>query len=159
VTEVAKMRKFSPVVALLMVSVFVVSARAQGSSGSASGKQVDSLRNKLKDPPLVIESSPEPELPREIVADVDLAVTLLAIFRKSGKVTDIKVVSSRVPASMPAETIKKLEQATVEAAKKIRFSPTTRDGHKVSVRVELEYTFKRVKKEKYSNWRPTLIAE
>jgi hypothetical protein len=153
------MRKFFPVVALLLVSVFAVSASAQGSSGSASGKQVDSPRNESKDHSLFIESNPEPELPPDIVADVDLAVTLSAIFQKSGKVTDIKVVSSRVPASMPAETLKKLEQATVDAAKKIRFSPTTRNGHKVSVRVELEYTFKRRKKEKYSNWRPTLIAE
>jgi outer membrane biosynthesis protein TonB len=156
-TEVAHMRKFFGAVALLLISVFAVSARAQISSGSAAGKQGE--RSSSKDHSLFIESNPEPELPRDMVADIDLAVTLLAIFQKSGKITDIKVISSRVPASMPAETLKKLEQATVDAAKKIRFAPPTKNGHRVSVRVELEYTFRRQNKQKHSNWRPTLIAE
>jgi hypothetical protein len=111
-----------------------------------------------KDHSVIIQSTAEPEFPSEIVTDIELAVTLIATFKKSGKVTDVKVISSRVPAFIRGAVLTKLEQATVDAAKKIQFTPAMKKGHRVSQRMELLFTFKRQKTRKFVNWQPTLIA-
>jgi hypothetical protein len=113
----------------------------------------------IQDHSVIIKSTAEPEFPSEIVTDVELAVTLIATFKKSGKVTDVKVISSRVPAFIRGTILTKLEQATVDAAKKIQFVPATKKGHRISQRLELLFTFKRQKTKKFVNWEPTLIAE
>jgi hypothetical protein len=111
-----------------------------------------------EDHSIILKNTPQPNFPPEINTDIELAVTLLATFKKDRKVSDVKVISSRVPAFIPAVLVAKLEKATVDAAKRIEFTPATSNGRPITQRVELLFTFKRVKEKQYLNWRPQ-IAE
>lgn len=108
---------------------------------------------------MAVLSTPDPELPVDLDLKIELAVTLRAQFKKDGKVANVTVFSSRVPASMPAATLKRLEQATIDAARRIRFAPATKSGHRVSQWFILEYTFRRGEKQRRSEWRHELIAD
>jgi TonB family protein len=59
-------------------------------------------------------------------------VTIKAIFSASGQVTNI-VAISRLPDG--------LTEKAIAAARQIRFVPATKDGHQVSMYVQLEYNF------------------
>ena len=59
-------------------------------------------------------------------------VTIKAIFSASGQVTNI-VAISRLPDG--------LTEKAIAAARQIRFIPATKDGHQVSMYVQLEYNF------------------
>lgn len=59
-------------------------------------------------------------------------VVLRAVFSKDGQVTNIHV-ASKLPHG--------LTQRTIEAARAIRFTPATKDGHPVSMFMELQYNF------------------
>ena len=59
-------------------------------------------------------------------------VVLQAIFSKTGKVTDIRTLSG-----LPNG----LTERAVEAARKIKFIPATKDGKPVSMWMQLEYNF------------------
>ena len=59
-------------------------------------------------------------------------VILRCIFRSSGKITDIAVIKS-LPDGLTERAIK--------AAKKIKFKPAMKDGHPVSMWMQLEYNF------------------
>ncbi|HYX29946.1 MAG TPA: hypothetical protein VE863_15500 [Pyrinomonadaceae bacterium] len=111
-----------------------------------------------KDRPLVMQHTPDPILPVDLDLKIELAVTLKVEFKKDGKVGKIEVLSSRVPASMSAKMIASLEQATMDAAGRIRFTPAIKDGKRVSQWYLLEYTFRREDQRRYSNWRHELIA-
>ena len=63
-----------------------------------------------------------------------------AIFRSTGKVTDIKFVQA-IPNDMPEEIRKSLTEKSIEAARMIKFEPATKDGHPVSMYMQLEYNF------------------
>jgi TonB family protein len=57
---------------------------------------------------------------------------LKAVFRSSGKVTDIRVVQG-----MPNG----LTERAIAAARKIKFVPATKEGKFVSMWMQLEYNF------------------
>ena len=59
-------------------------------------------------------------------------VVLMVVFSGTGKVTEIRVVSG-----LPYG----LTDRAIEAAKKIKFIPATKDGHPVSMWMQLEYNF------------------
>ena len=59
-------------------------------------------------------------------------VIIRCVFSASGEVTNIHVISG-----LPDG----LTDRAVEAAKKIRFTPATKDGHPVSMWMELQYNF------------------
>ena len=59
-------------------------------------------------------------------------VVLRAIFSKTGEVTDIQVISG-----LPNG----LTEASIDAARKIKFVPATKDGSPVSMWMQLEYNF------------------
>jgi TonB family protein len=59
-------------------------------------------------------------------------VVLRAIFSDSGEVTGIRAVKS-----LPDG----LTEKAIAAARKIRFVPAVKDGHPVSVYMQLEYVF------------------
>jgi len=117
-----------------------------------------SVKAEPEDRPLTIDFAPDPEFPYEIITDMELQVILIAKFKKTGKVTDIKIISTRVPDKLPNALLAKLEQATTDAAKNIRFTPAMKNGHPISQRVEVVFTFKRVRNKNYSTWQPRLIA-
>ena len=59
-------------------------------------------------------------------------VVLRAVFSKTGEVTNLHVVS-KLPHG--------LTQRAIEAARAIRFEPAMKDGHPVSMWMELQYNF------------------
>jgi TonB family protein len=59
-------------------------------------------------------------------------VVLRALFSAEGKVTDIEVVK-KLPHGLTG--------ATIKAARGISFSPAMKDGHPVSMYMELQYNF------------------
>ena len=59
-------------------------------------------------------------------------VVLIIVLCSTGKVTDAKVVQG-----LPYG----LTESCVEAAKRIEFEPAEKDGHAVSVKMEIEYNF------------------
>jgi len=59
-------------------------------------------------------------------------VVLIAVFTGSGEVRDIDVVHG-----LPAG----LTENSIAAARKITFTPATKDGHPVSQKMQLEYSF------------------
>lgn len=59
-------------------------------------------------------------------------VVLRVVFSRSGDVTNIRAVQS-----LPFG----LTEKAIVAARQIRFSPATKDGHPVSVYMQLEYNF------------------
>ena len=90
-----------------------------------SGKDVTSK-------PRILEK-PEPQYPETARKNqVTGTVVLRAVFSSSGQVTNI-VAISRLPDGLT-------EQA-IEAARQIRFVPATKDGHPVSMYMQLEYNF------------------
>jgi len=63
---------------------------------------------------------------------ITASVVLRVVFSNSGEVTNIRAIS---PLPMG------LTEKAIAAARKIRFLPATRNGHPVSVYVQLEYSF------------------
>ena len=89
------------------------------------GKEVDT---KVK-----ILSMPDPVYTSDAARDnVVGIVKLKAVFTASGEVRNIEVVNG-----LPAG----LSENAIEVARKITFTPATKDGHAVSQRVFLVYTF------------------
>ncbi|HEX6649767.1 MAG TPA: energy transducer TonB [Pyrinomonadaceae bacterium] len=79
------------------------------------------------------KSRPAPEYSDEAKRKgVRGVVVLKCIFRSNGTVTDIKVI-----AGLPYG----LTESAIEAAKQIKFVPATKDGHNVSMWMQLEYNF------------------
>ena len=80
-----------------------------------------------------IISKPEPQYTEEARQKVTMGTVILwAIFSKTGEVTGIHVV-----ASLPNG----LTEACIDAVRKIKFVPATKDGQPVSMWVTLEYNF------------------
>ena len=65
---------------------------------------------------------------------------LRAIFTSSGKVTDI-TFDKAIPGNLPEELVKAFTEECVKAARKIKFKPAMKDGHPVSMYIQLEYYF------------------
>jgi TonB family protein len=94
-------------------------------SGIFSGRDVTSKARVLDKPePTYTATARQNQITGTIV--------LRAVFSSDGTVTNIRAVST-LPDGLT-------EQA-IEAAKKIRFVPATKDGHPVSMWMELQYNF------------------
>jgi hypothetical protein len=65
---------------------------------------------------------------------------LRAIFRSTGEVTHIKVAAVR-PSDLPDDLARQFSEESMKAAAKIKFEPATKDGHPVSMYMQLEYNF------------------
>ena len=134
------------------------STKSNEEKKSASTPKKSASTDYLKDQSMVMDYTPDPILPVDLDLKIELAVTLRAEFKKDGKVGKVEVISSRVPASMSAKMLDRLEKATAEAAGRIKFTPAIKDGHRVSQWYLLEYTFRRGNQQRYPNWRRALIA-
>jgi TonB family protein len=90
-----------------------------------SGKDVSSKARVL--------SKPEPQYTEEARKNqITGTVVLRAIFTSSGQVSSIRAVSG-----LPFG----LTERAIAAARQIKFSPATKDGHPVSMYIQLEYNF------------------
>jgi TonB family protein len=90
-----------------------------------SGKEVSTKAKVL--------SKPEPQYTEEARKNqVTGTVVLRAVFTSGGQVTGIKAVSG-----LPYG----LTERAIAAARQIRFVPATKDGHQVSMYIQLEYNF------------------
>ncbi len=80
-----------------------------------------------------ILSKPEPQYTEEARQNqVTGTVVLRAVFTSSGEVSDIRAISG-----LPFG----LTERAVAAARQIKFAPATKDGHPVSMYIQLEYNF------------------
>ncbi len=90
-----------------------------------SGKDVNSKARVL--------SKPEPQYTEEARKNqVTGTVVLRAVFTSGGQVTNIRAVSG-----LPYG----LTERAIAAARQIKFTPATKDGHAVSMYIQLEYNF------------------
>ncbi len=90
-----------------------------------SGKDVSSKARVL--------SKPEPQYTEEARKNqITGTVVLRAVFASSGQVSNIRAVSG-----LPFG----LTERAIAAARQIRFTPATKDGHPVSMYIQLEYNF------------------
>jgi len=90
-----------------------------------SGKDVSSKARVL--------SKPEPQYTEEARKNQIVGtVVLRAVFTSSGQVSNIRAVSG-----LPFG----LTERAIAAARQIKFSPATKDGHPVSMYIQLEYNF------------------
>ncbi len=90
-----------------------------------SGKEVSSKARVL--------SKPEPQYTEEARKNqVTGTVVLRAVFTSGGQVSNIRAVSG-----LPFG----LTERAIAAARQIKFSPATKDGHPVSMYIQLEYNF------------------
>jgi hypothetical protein len=67
-----------------------------------------------------------------------ITITLRAVFRKTGEVTDVTVYKVAA-GNLPDKEKKFLVKACVEAAQKIKFVPAMKEGHPVSQYIQIEY--------------------
>jgi len=89
-----------------------------------------------------VESKPEPASS----TSSDLAtctIVLRAVFDKDGKVTHISFVEAKPgePNGCSDEEVKTFKKESIDAARKIKFTPAMKDGHPVSMWMQLEYNF------------------
>jgi protein TonB len=78
-------------------------------------------------------SKPEPQYTEEARKNqVTGTVVLRAVFTSGGQVANIRAVSG-----LPYG----LTERAIAAARQIKFSPATKDGHAVSMYIQLEYNF------------------
>ena len=88
-----------------------------------------------------IISKPEPHYTKEArKARFEGTIVLRAIFRSTGKVSDI-TFAKVIPENTPEDIVKKLAERCIKVAGKIKFRPAMKDGHPVSMYVQLEYEF------------------
>ncbi len=89
---------------------------------------------------VTIVSKPNPEGQKEGSGEPQITLTLRAIFRSDGTVTDVHFVKA-TPKDAAKGIVKEFKKRAIEAAKQIKFTPATKDGHPVSMFMELEYAF------------------
>jgi hypothetical protein len=124
--------------AAVIIVFWLESLSAQSEAGNA---QKSEDRQTIPTSQVVIKEKPDPEKQSEVSGtEINATVVLRAIFTKSGKVTDIKLVKV-IPQDLSKDLAKDIAKRCKKAAQKIKFSPATRDGNPVSVYVQLEYNF------------------
>jgi TonB family protein len=80
-----------------------------------------------------VKKKPEPKYTKDAKKhNVEGTVVLRCVFRSTGEVTNISVIRG-----LPDG----LTDRAIEAAKKIKFIPAMKDGHPVSMWMQLEYNF------------------
>jgi TonB family protein len=102
--------------------------------------------NARKDDPqrtkAIVKSKPEPNYPEEArKRRIEATVVLRAIFRASGEVTDIKFAKV-IPENLPDDVVQAFTNECIRVARQIKFEPAMKDGHPVSMYVQLEYNFR-----------------
>src|SRR5258708_24001415 len=121
------MRRIILVWSSVLIFAFFVVVMAQ----SPTAKKVEQEREDQDLVAAIVSKQPKPERPRNYRGSkVNVTVVLKAIFRSSGKVTDIKVAKV-IPEAISEELAQDLIKRSIKAAKRIKFIPATKDGHPV----------------------------
>ena len=124
--------------AAVITVIWFASLIAQSTEGNA---QKSEGSQSVQTSQVVIKEKPDPEKRSEVSGtEINATVVLMAIFRKSGKVTDIKLVKV-TPEDLSEDLRKDIAKRCKKAAQKIKFTPATKDGNPVSMYVQLEYNF------------------
>ncbi|HSS22025.1 MAG TPA: energy transducer TonB [Pyrinomonadaceae bacterium] len=88
-----------------------------------------------------VKSKPDPRCPKEAKEQgIHATIVLRAIFRSTAEVTDIKFAAVR-PSDLPERIVHQLSDESIRVAEKIKFEPATKEGHPVSIFMQLEYNF------------------
>jgi periplasmic protein TonB len=104
--------------------------KSSGTSSDASAERIYGPKDGAK-PPKVL-SNPDPEYPKKEWRNQGTVVLFLVV-DSNGLTREIKVVRSLSPG---------LDQAAVEAVRKWRFAPGTKDGKPVAFRITVEILFR-----------------
>lgn len=88
-----------------------------------------------------VTSKPEPEGAAKSAADTEIVITVSAVFRSNGEVTDIKVIGVKPKHFASQGIIDSCKKKAIQAAKRIKFEPAKKDGRAVSQYMQLEYKF------------------
>ena len=126
----------------LISCLLLVGVPATAIISAATGKsRVQKTQAESESSKAVVKSKPEPHYPKEAKKQkIEATIVLRAVFRSTGKVTDIKFEKA-YPNNLPEDILKLFTEESIKAAEKIKFEPATRDGHPVSMYVQLEYRF------------------
>ncbi len=122
-------------VVFLVLLSFQGNASAQASSAGTNGQAPQQALAR-------IESKPDPKWPKLETKEA-VTIVLHAVFNKTGKVTNITFIKTNPekPLSVSEKEIKTLKKRAIDAAGQIRFVPAMKDGHPVSMWMQLEYNF------------------
>jgi hypothetical protein len=125
----------------LLIYVSTIRCYSQSSGGIGIGKGSHP----------VVESKPEPDWPKSTESSGPFTIVLRAVFNSKGKVTNIQLIQTipEQPAGMTQKSLKRFKKAAIKAAKQISFKPAQKDGHPVSMWMQLEYNFSLDGKDKY----------
>jgi len=103
-------------------------------TGSESRAQSESSK-------AVVKSKPQPHYPKAARKQrIEATIVLRAVFSSNGKVTGIKFEKA-VPNNLPDDILKMFIDESIKVAEKIKFKPAIKEGHPVSMYVQLEYNF------------------
>src|SRR5262249_25952545 len=93
-----------------------------------------------KTPHPIIKNKPEPAWPKSIKKKLECTIVLRAVFSADAHVTNIRFIEMRPEslADLSEAEVKELKKASIQAARKIKFIPATKDGHPVSMWIQLE---------------------
>lgn len=129
------MKKSRVVPSLILVMGLLVPAFAQSQTlGQLAAKDQKFVS-------AVISEKPDPKPPENYRGPkINPTVVLRVIFTSTGEVTNIKLMKV-TPEGVPKGLAKDLVKRCKKAAKQIQFIPATKDGHNVSMLMQLEYTF------------------
>jgi len=126
---------------VVLLLLLIGTAAAQGSAPTASPEKVPfcgGVENGIVNPPCTTQPrliySPEAKYPRKQgKVHLPATVQLAAVVGPDGLPSDIAVSSSLSP---------DFDQAAMDAVKKWKFSPATKDGKPAATKVMLEITFR-----------------
>src|ERR1044072_14683 len=124
------MKRFRPANAVLVLLILVggFSLTYGQSSTTQPFPKASEVTQKVS-----VNRKPEPKYTKEArKLGITGTVVLRCIFRSSGKVTDITAIQGLSNG---------LTERAIEAAKNIKFQPAMKDGHPVSMWMQLEYNF------------------
>jgi len=118
---------------LLFVNPSFTFGQFRNPQSSATSDANLSYKDKDADTKATVKDKPQPSYTKEAKKHkIEGTVILRCVFTSTGQVTNIRVVSG-----LPYG----LTERAIEAAKEIKFIPATKDGHPVSMWMQLEYNF------------------
>ena len=133
--------KFSKLLMSALTLCFVLSGSTSGQKDSRKKPKEERVffGTEVSSDPRIIES-PDPHYTEQArKKGISGLIVIRCIFRASGEITDIFVASGLGQG---------LTKQAVEAVKGIKFAPAQKDGHPVSVWIELRYKFSLDKRDK-----------
>lgn len=126
----------------VLSSIFSAAAAMTPLVIGARPSQEKTQKEKQPPPKAVVKFKPQPHCPKEAREQtIGATIVLRAIFRASGEVTDLKF-DKVIPADLPEEIVNALTEESMKAARQIKFDPAMKDGHPVSMYMQLEYNFR-----------------